>query len=429
MEFPKRHRNHEIEELSERYLKSAIPVSWVVNSFRIDYGTDYNCEISENSGVTGMNFSIQLKGKEKELNKNEITVSNIKRTTINRWLNRLEPTMIVVYLIDENEAYWIWFESNTVNLTLKNNSFTIQLSRKNKLSEINWDTIKKYIEEIFSKKKLLYEYPNLNDDNQKAWQFYFEGKFVLALSIFKEIVKKTDRNALIWNAIAICEYQLFHYQDALININKALSIRSDESIYINKASILTEQGFLNKDAGKIDEAIKIYVELIEKGFSSYSLYFNYASALSKLEKYEFALIEFEKAIELNPNQPEVWNNLANVYQNLKQHELEMQCYDKALLINPDFAETLFSKGASLFTYFDKVDEGLELMLKSSKLSTRHEMDFPYLFFWIAEAYLSKNGFKEAIEWNQKGLDIFSTDKYLVSQKQKIIGKQNLPKNL
>lgn len=64
MTFPDRHRNHEIETLSDRYLNSIIPISWVVNKFTVDYGTDYNCEISLDGKVSGINFTIQLKGKE-----------------------------------------------------------------------------------------------------------------------------------------------------------------------------------------------------------------------------------------------------------------------------------------------------------------------------------------------------------------------------
>ncbi len=103
-DLPNRHRNHEIETLSERYLKNKIPYSWVVNHFQVDYGTDYKCEILLDRGVTGMNFMIQLKGKEKEVNNDSVKL-NPKKSTLNRWNNRLEPTMIVA----EDEAYWSWF--------------------------------------------------------------------------------------------------------------------------------------------------------------------------------------------------------------------------------------------------------------------------------------------------------------------------------
>lgn len=142
--YPNRHRNHEIETLSDRFLKNYIPVSWITNFFEIDYGTDYNCEITSERQVTGNNFSIQLKGKETEQNQDSIKII-LKRTNINRLLNRLEPTIIIVYIVDENEAYWKWFEDNTVDLTQSNDSYTVSIPRDNKLSKLNWTVISEHV--------------------------------------------------------------------------------------------------------------------------------------------------------------------------------------------------------------------------------------------------------------------------------------------
>ena len=141
MSLPNMHRNHEIEELSERYFRQNLPISWVVNKFVKDYGTDYNCEISKDRKVTGKNFTVQLKGKEKDAGKKYITIKNIKRNTINRWFNRLEPTMIIVYLVVEEEAFWCWLEYDTVDLSKPNRTFQIKVPRKNRLSKINWSEI------------------------------------------------------------------------------------------------------------------------------------------------------------------------------------------------------------------------------------------------------------------------------------------------
>lgn len=221
---------------------------------------------------------------------------------------------------------------------------------------------------------------------------------------------------MILEAIALSEYKLFNYQKALVNINKALEIENNDSFNLNKASILTEQGFLNNDKSKISEAIKLYEKLILSGHISYSLYYNYGSALTKLDEYDKSVKYFKQAIRLNPNEPEAWNNLGNSYMNLGQLHFEMQCYDNALKINPNLAETLFSKGSSLFKNFRKVEEGLLLMLQATEKTNRHEIDNPYVFFWIAEAYLLKKDFKNAIIWNNKGLTFFSTDNFLVTQK-------------
>jgi tetratricopeptide (TPR) repeat protein len=421
--FPNRHRNHEIETLSERFFKNCCPVSWVINTFKLDYGTDYNCEITTDKKVTGNNFSVQLKGKETESSSETVKIS-LDRKNINRWLNKLEPTMIIVFIVDENEAFWIWFENNTVDLTKKNESFTISIPRQNKLSKIDWDFISNYVGSIFSKRHLLYEEPKLNNENKDGWKAFFEDKFEKALSIFYELIKETPSDPSILQGIALSEYKLFNYQKALVNINKALEIENNDVFNLNKASILTEQGFSNNDNSRILEAIEIYKKVISHGHNSSSLFYNYGSALTKLHEYEKSIAYFKKAIQINPNKPEVWNNLGNAYMNIGEHYLEMQCYDNALQINPDLGETLFSKGSSLFRYFGNIDDGLPLMLTATEKTNRHEIDNPYVFFWIAEAYLSKGDFENSIKWNSKGLTFFSSDNYLITQKARIDEKKN-----
>lgn len=417
-DYPNRHRNHEIETLSERFFKNCFPVGWIINSFQIDYGTDYNCEITKDKRVIGNNFSIQLKGKETEPNTENVKVT-LKRTTINRWLNKLEPTMIIVFIVDENKAFWTWFDTNTVDLTLKNENFTISISRHNNLSNTNWDLVSSHVGDIFSRRHLLYSAPELDDQNENAWKAFFDNKFEKALSDFYEIIKENPNNASILEAIALSEYHLFNYQKALININKALEIIDNDSFNLNKASILTEQGFYSNDNSKIFDAIDIYEKLILSGHISNSLFYNYGSALIKLNEYEKSIYYFRQAILLDANKPEVWNNLGNSYMNLGQHRLEMKCYENALQINPNLGEALFSKGSSLFKNFGKVDEGLTLMLQSTENTNRHEIDNPYVFFWIAEAYLTKKDFENSTKWNSKGLSFFSADNFLISQKNRI----------
>lgn len=419
-ELPNNHRNHQLERLSEIYFDSIFPTTWIKNKFQIDYGTDYNCEIAReiDNGVTGMNFTVQMKGKETESNLGEITVSGVKRSTINRWLNRLEPTMIVVYLEDEKEAYWIWFENNTVDLTHDYKTFTIKLPRANRLSQISWKEISEELKIIFSRKNLLYEYPKIDDTNEKAWALYFEKRYEEALPLLKEISKEKP-NGELWNAIALCQYILFSYQEAFININKSIEFGENFMNLSNKAAILTEQGFSTKDELKIQQAIEIYERLLKMTEASAITYYNYGSALTKVGTYENAKTLLQKAIELDSNNPTFWNNLGNVYMHLEQHQLEMICYDNALQLNPELPETLFTKGSSLFKNFGQVEVGLALMLKASELSTRYQFDFPYLFWWISEAYTYKNETDNAILWNKKGLNTFSTDPYLLEQNQRL----------
>lgn len=421
-ELPNRHRNHIIESLSDRFMRKYIPIEWVLNQFQIDYGTDYNCEITTVNGVTGNNFTIQLKGKEIELNKEKIKI-NLKRTTITRWLKRLEPTMIIVYICDEDEAFWMWFDNDTVDLTKNNTSFLVSVDRQNSLSKTLWSEVSKYIENIFLRKHLLYETPKISSKNEEAWKSFADENYEKAVFLFKEALEETPLDISMLEGIAISQYRNHNYLNALVNISKAIELKTNDNYLLIQASILTEKGFLERDQNQIREAIKIYSHLFSQGYSSYYLHYNFGSALTKMKKYDDSIIHYELAVAIDRNKPEVWNNLANSYLNLGMHEKEMECYDNALQLNPNLAESIFSKGSSLFRYFGKLEQGLELMLLATTKTSRHEVDNPYVFFWIAESYIKKGDLKNAKYWNKRGLMFFPIDKFLLDQKERILIKK------
>lgn len=417
MTYPDRHRNHEIETLSDRFLNNIIPISWVVNRFTVDYGTDYNCEISLDGKVSGINFTIQLKGKETDKDSDFIVIKKIKRTTINRWIRRLEPTMIVAYVVDENEAYWTWFDNNIVDLTKNNKTFQIKIHRDNQYSKINWDSITSYLVKIFTRKNLLYDIPE-KGKHENVWSLYFDKKFDEALPIFKDLAK-SNKDALILNALAICHYELYQYREALIAINESIALKDSKSLYLNKASILTELGTLNKDKQILLQAIDIYKNLMESDEITEQLIFNYSNALRAIGDFESAGLLLDEVIQMNPNNAQAWKNLGSIFWEYGMHDKEMECYNKALSIQPDLQEALFSKGVTLFKAFGETENGLELMIRSTKISDRFKFDFPHVYFWIAEAYLNLKSIEDAKKWNLLGLDIVPSDKHLLMQKERI----------
>ncbi len=418
MSFPKRHRNHEIEELSERYMRNCIPASWVTNKLQLDYGTDYNCEITIDNGVSGLNFSIQLKGKESEKHNRHVSIAGIKRTTINRWIKKLEPTMIVAYVVEDNEAYWTWVTVNTFDLTKNNKTFQIKIPKENKLSIIDWNNVENYLKQIFSKKHLLYKYPIPAVGESEVWSLFFAGKFEFALWHLKEL-SKTKNEAIIWNAIAVCYYEMHQYQNALVTINKAIELSKNKVLILNKASFLTEQGINDKDRNKLMLAVDIYHDLIDSNYDSFNLYYNYANALSALNEHYEAIYQYKEALSINPNYAQAWKNLGTGYFYLSMHTEELECYEKALLLEPNLPEALFSKGLTLYRVYGEVDKGLELMIKGTNLTDRFDHEFPMAFFWIAEGFITKGDFELASAWNKKGLLNNPTDNYLIKQKLKL----------
>ena len=58
--------------------------------------------------------------------------------------------------------------------------------------------------------------------------------------------------------------------------------------------------------------------------------------LSNLEKYEEAVVSYDKALQLQPNDEFAWNLRGNILSDLERYEEAIVSYDKALTLQPDF---------------------------------------------------------------------------------------------
>ena len=68
------------------------------------------------------------------------------------------------------------------------------------------------------------------------------------------------------------------------------------------------------------------------------LYLGLGHEFEKMGNIEKAMVEYDKALALNPYYPEVYYNKANLYMLQKKYDLALAQYDKAIAINPDYGQ-------------------------------------------------------------------------------------------
>jgi hypothetical protein len=66
-------------------------------------------------------------------------------------------------------------------------------------------------------------------------------------------------------------------------------------------------------AGKYQDAIKEYENIIKQGYSSADLYYNLGNAYYRNEQLARAILSYERAAQLHPNDPDITHNLKLVY--------------------------------------------------------------------------------------------------------------------
>jgi tetratricopeptide (TPR) repeat protein len=255
-----------------------------------------------------------------------------------------------------------------------------------------------------------------------AWQLYAQGHYEAAALALQELLKEGNQNIAIWQALSWCQYSLFRYDEALMNIERALSISSIDEVSLSlKASILTEDGIRRGDRASVMLGRNIFKRISESS-SHWVNHYNYGNALHALGDYEAAKTQFLLSLHLDPSQAIVWKNLGTVYYHLGNHNEELRCYDKALSIDDSLSEALSSKAVTLLIVFKKAQEAIHLISRAIEIDSSIPRHWPKAWYWLGQAYFELGNYEEALRQIEIGLTYVPSNSGFLDLKARILAK-------
>jgi len=99
---------------------------------------------------------------------------------------------------------------------------------------------------------------------------------------------------------------------------------------------------------RLDDAIALYTRCIDQGnLTGENLIVAHndrGNAYGKRGNYEKALEDFNKVIELNPNDPDAWYNRGLTYKHLGKLDAALRDYHRAISLKPDYAKAFNNRG-------------------------------------------------------------------------------------
>ncbi len=149
-QFPQRTESHQLEELSERYFVNSLPRSWRCEKPSSDYGVDLRVHIFEDNRATGLELLVQLKASQTAPHAEYVTV-RLKVTTYNLLNDVLPVVMLVKYIEDENEAYWLLLRE-IPKPNQDQQTFTVRIPKRNRLSLIDWNLRQEDVRRVTDRK-------------------------------------------------------------------------------------------------------------------------------------------------------------------------------------------------------------------------------------------------------------------------------------
>ena len=145
--------------------------------------------------------------------------------------------------------------------------------------------------------------------NNKGYNLFVAGKFQEALDYYKQSLKNNPEYITAYINLAECYRSLKDYDNALQNIDIALrNVPNNFNIINTKGEILLDQH-------KTKEAMELFMQTIKLNNQFAQGYINIGNCYGMVQDYDNAIVNLKKALELNPDNPEIYRKLGLSYQN------------------------------------------------------------------------------------------------------------------
>jgi len=145
--------------------------------------------------------------------------------------------------------------------------------------------------------------------------------------------------------VTLCWIQLQHWKSSITIFQHAINVTDKK--YPSFVGVYNNLGVVLIAQMKFEEAITNFIKAVELQPNYPESYNNMGYALSELKRFSEANVYYEKAIRLKSDYAEAHNNLANSLSKTTSFNKAIIHYKKAIQYKPDFSKANFNLGITL----------------------------------------------------------------------------------
>lgn len=160
---------------------------------------------------------------------------------------------------------------------------------------------------------------------------------------------------------------------------------------------------------QFDQAERYLLEAFAQGFSQKEKAYAHSvlgNIYGEQHRWQEAIAEHTKALELDSGKARVWTNLGVGYRNVGEYDKAAACYERALSLDPDYAEVHISLGALHLKHTQNFSEAIRHLQFALERNPNHAIAHANMAiakasigdFEAAEDYLQRaviNGYRNA----------------------------------
>jgi tetratricopeptide (TPR) repeat protein len=133
-------------------------------------------------------------------------------------------------------------------------------------------------------------------------------------------------------------------------------------------------------------------------------FLNIGASLAQAGRHQEAIVEYEKALQINPNFGTAYLNMGGSYRYLGNNQKAIECFQKALAIDPNDVNAL-NNLAAVYAESNKLDEAIIYFKKAIEIDPNNAL----FHEGLGLAHVKLGQYKEASECFQKAIEKDSKD--------------------
>lgn len=259
------------------------------------------------------------------------------------------------------------------------------------------------------------------NDSGKIYNLIEKGEYITAKELILDILHKDDRDIDAWKLLALCEVNVENYDDARQILEDVIKFRQEDAIcwyylgccYDNLGDFISAKHAYNKVIELRKEYVDVYKSMAivhiksqdpEKALeyaleglkyadeNDYSFYYIAGTACMAAQRFDESINYIQKAIEMCPDNVQLYNNLGTAYLTTGQLDKAIETYSKSIELEPSDSLAYFNI-ASIFQMQEKHEEACEYFEKAHNFEPD---DDSYIVAW-AVSEVKANKIEQAIE--------------------------------
>lgn len=266
--------------------------------------------------------------------------------------------------------------------------------------------MKKHEEALLAFRKALYLQPDNPTRHYNVGDTYLAmGQPDNAVAFLGRSVQLDPDYALAHYDLGLAFFELGKYEESAVA--SSASLRNDPEMSEQRTNLglggTNNLGLSYLNLGKYGEAEKCFRRNLKLVGSSY---FNLGLALFKQGRYEEALVNFSRAVELEPNNPEYLDLVGNAYAELGRLNEAREALQKAIDLDKSYALAHYDMG----TVLARMEGQQEQAIKSFETAIENNPDLAPAYYGIACIYALWKKKELALHFFEKALQKGFRDK-------------------